>query len=447
MKYSHTQIIKTNFPLWGIPHTDPIYILVPSSIVNSGKSVDYYNNSVNFSEIDKDIRRGLYQIVAPIPDTNTKQIFESYILGLKSLLENCNYQVFNVWDYGLLYIIENTLILYISINIEFTNSLVVEEIFDAGHYDFGIKKYTRTIPLCSYWGFNGILGYSNPYRISKYELINTAFPNLQINDLYNKWEGIPYSYALFDLKEEPYHGIAICHTNAKQTLKKIYDIGSDLLFACVTCSNPKHFNTWAGLKYLFTFNSDMHTVLTGRLNGTFDISWRKKNLGNGKLGIEEKGMSLCWLTAYMKSYNDVELLKSIERGMYADIDLYEYSIPENKWKSEQLMFQLITQMFPKKPVYYQYRADFLKQGNSQLSYDVFIPSLHLAFEYQGKQHFEPIDFFGGKDGFEKQQWRDKQKLKLSIENHITLVYINYWDDLNIQLIQQRIKEAQRRNQI
>ena len=176
MKYSHTQIIKTNFPLWGIPHTDPIYILVPSSIVNSGKSVDYYNNSVNFSEIDKDIRRGLYQIVTPIPDTNTKQIFESYILGLKSLLENCNYQVFNVWDYGLLYIIENTLILYISINIEFTNSLVVEEIFDAGHYDFGIKKYTRTIPLCSYWGFNGILGYSNPYHISKYELINTAFP-------------------------------------------------------------------------------------------------------------------------------------------------------------------------------------------------------------------------------------------------------------------------------
>ena len=223
------------------------------------------------------------------------------------------------------------------------------------------------MPLCSYWGFNGISSYSNPYHISKYELINTAFPNLQINDLYNKWKGIPYSYALFDLKEEPYHGIAICHTNAKQTLKKIYDIGSDLLFACVTCSNPKHFNTWAGLKYLFTFNSDM--------------------------------------------------------------------------------FQLITQMFPKKPVYYQYRADFLKQGNSQLSYDVFIPSLHLAFEYQGKQHFEPIDFFGGKDGFEKQQWRDKQKLKLSIENHITLVYINYWDDLNIQLIQQRIKEAQRRNQI
>lgn len=44
----------------------------------------------------------------------------------------------------------------------------------------------------------------------------------------------------------------------------------------------------------------MHTVLTGRLNGTFDISWRKKNLGNGKLGIEEKGMSFCWLTAYMK---------------------------------------------------------------------------------------------------------------------------------------------------
>lgn len=83
------------------------------------------------------------------------------------------------------------------------------------------------------------------------------------------------------------------------------------------------------------------------MNGTFDTSWRKKNLGNGKLGIEEKGMSFCWLTVYMKSYNDVELLKSIEKGMYADIDLHEYSIPENKWKSEQLMFQLIPKCFLK----------------------------------------------------------------------------------------------------
>ena len=122
------------------------------------------------------------------------------------------------------------------------------------------------------------MGYSNPYHISKYELINAAFPNLQINDLYNKWEGIPCS--AISLKESPYHGIAIYHTNAKQTLKKIYDIGSDLLFACVTCSNPKHFNTWAGLKYLFTFNSAMHTVLTGRLNGTFDISWRRSEMEN-----------------------------------------------------------------------------------------------------------------------------------------------------------------------
>ena len=323
---------------------------------------------------------------------------------------------------------------------------MVEEVFNTRHYNLGIKEYTRTKPLCTYHEFIGKLGYSTPNYISKYKLIAATFPNLQINELYDNWEGFPSSYALFDLKEEAFHGIAICHTNAKQTLKKIYDIGSNLLPACITCPSPQAINSWASADYSFTFNHDMYTILKGRLNGTFDISWRKKNLRNSNLGLEEKGMKFCWLTAYIKSYNDAKLLKDIENGLYSDIDLHEYSIPENKWKSEQLMFQLIAEMFPNNPVYYQYRADFLRHGKSQLSYDVFIPSLRLAFEYQGKQHFQPVDFFGGKDSFERQKQRDKQKLNLSIENHITLVYINYWDDLNVHLIQQKIEEAQHINQ-
>lgn len=446
MKYFSTQIIKTNFPLWGIPRINPIYIVVPTSLLNSEKSVDYYNNSINFPEIDKDVRSGLYQIVTSFPDSNSRQNFNAYVSELAVLLQDHKYRILNVWKYGLLYIIENDLILYVSVSTESANFLVVEEVFNTRHYNLGIKEYTRTKPLCTYHEFIGKLGYSTPHYISKYKLIAATFPNLQINELYDNWEGFPSSYALFDLKEEAFHGIAICHTNAKQTLKKIYDIGSNLLPACITCPSPQAINSWASADYSFTFNHDMYTILKGRLNGTFDISWRKKNLRNGNLGLEEKGMKFCWLTAYIKSYNDAKLLKDIENGLYSDIDLHEYSIPENKWKSEQLMFQLIAEMFPNNPVCYQYRADFLRHGKSQLSYDVFIPSLRLAFEYQGKQHFEPVDFFGGKDSFERQKQRDKQKLNLSIENHITLVYINYWDDLNVHLIQQKIEEAQHINQ-
>ena len=44
-----------------------------------------------------------------------------------------------------------------------------------------------------------------------------------------------------------------------------------------------------------------------------------------------------------------------------------------------------------------------------MSYDVYICGLKIAIEYQGKQHFEPVDFFGGKDSFENQQYRDRSK--------------------------------------
>lgn len=58
----------------------------------------------------------------------------------------------------------------------------------------------------------------------------------------------------------------------------------------------------------------------------------------------------------------------------------------------------------------------------------------MAIEYQGKQHFEPVEIFGGKDNFEKQKKRDVLKKKLSDENGIKLVYINYWEDITAELI-------------
>ena len=73
-----------------------------------------------------------------------------------------------------------------------------------------------------------------------------------------------------------------------------------------------------------------------------------------------------------------------------------------------------------------------------MSYDVFISGLNVAIEYQGKQHFEPVDFFGGDKAFEDLLARDKLKAKLSAENGIKLVYINYWEDITPDLIISRV---------
>lgn len=78
------------------------------------------------------------------------------------------------------------------------------------------------------------------------------------------------------------------------------------------------------------------------------------------------------------------------------------------------------------------------KNGGQMSYDIFISGINVAIEYQGKQHFEPVDFFGGEEAYKKTIERDKLKRKLSLENGIKLIYINYWEDVTTSLIKDKI---------
>ena len=73
-----------------------------------------------------------------------------------------------------------------------------------------------------------------------------------------------------------------------------------------------------------------------------------------------------------------------------------------------------------------------------MSYDVFISKLNIAIEYQGQQHFEPVDFFGGEMAFEELKKRDVEKAFVSTQNGVKLVYINYWEERSPQLIVDRV---------
>ena len=43
---------------------------------------------------------------------------------------------------------------------------------------------------------------------------------------------------------------------------------------------------------------------------------------------------------------------------------------------------------------------------------------NICIEFNGKQHYEPIDFFGGVDRFEKQQINDNIKVNYCNDNNI-----------------------------
>lgn len=56
----------------------------------------------------------------------------------------------------------------------------------------------------------------------------------------------------------------------------------------------------------------------------------------------------------------------------------------------------------------------------------------LGIEYDGLQHFEPRDFFGGEEGFKETLKRDKLKDEWFKENNIPLLRIPYWNYDNIE---------------
>ena len=57
--------------------------------------------------------------------------------------------------------------------------------------------------------------------------------------------------------------------------------------------------------------------------------------------------------------------------------------------------------------------------------DVFIEELSLAFEYNGEQHYRPIEFFGGQEQFNKQCELDQRKQKLCITHGVELIVIPF----------------------
>jgi len=104
------------------------------------------------------------------------------------------------------------------------------------------------------------------------------------------------------------------------------------------------------------------------------------------------------------------------------------------WASETLLFQIISQLYPDKRVYRHHRPEFL----DYLELDVYIPDLKMGFEYQGIQHFEPIEHWGGKAALKELKVRDAKKKKLCEENGINLIYVFYYEELNKELIYNKI---------
>lgn len=251
--------------------------------------------------------------------------------------------------------------------------------------------------------------------------INALVPDAKLKQRYTSWEGIKYNFIVIEIDDiagNVEYGVA--YTTQKPTTyinsmcekiikRGMYGLG-DIRIG--TSNFTKAFDSWKGKPRKYRLENHMKYFYLEKYFKEKDDVWR---------------------------YADKILIKAYDNE-FSHQERSTYLRPINKWVSEELVYNLTKKLYKNYNVIYQHKPFFLRgPGGGQMSYDVFIAGLNIAIEYQGKQHFEPVEFFGGEDAYKKTVERDILKKQLSTKHGINLVYINYWEEISEKLLTEKIK--------
>jgi Zn finger protein HypA/HybF involved in hydrogenase expression len=94
----------------------------------------------------------------------------------------------------------------------------------------------------------------------------------------------------------------------------------------------------------------------------------------------------------------------------------------------------INQFLIKNNLNYEYQKKFDGCINERsLYFDFYLPDYNTLIEYDGKQHFKTVKYFGGEKGLKIRQERDKIKKEFCNKNDINLIRIKYDEDIENKL--------------
>lgn len=90
---------------------------------------------------------------------------------------------------------------------------------------------------------------------------------------------------------------------------------------------------------------------------------------------------------------------------------------------------------------YYIELEYEQYGMYNIRFDIYLPEIKLAIEYDGEQHYYPVNYMGdiqkAEEKFKYTQKCDSVKNKYCEENNIKLVRIPYWER---DILTQKIKE-------
>ncbi len=319
---------------------------------------------------------------------------------------------------GTYYCLDIEELTYNEINYKYNHSAFIRQMEE----ELQLEYLVTSVSYTKFRGYSRL--YWNPDQEMPIEYYDKKMPELKLRERYESWQGVKYYFIVIEIQDAD---------------------GSSTNVVAYTVTNPhiyvNHFCGTIIKKKRYTAGEYVRGDHAG-FKKKFQ-SWKKERCKERL----ENHLTYFIIEEYHREKDHVwrrasQIHKEVKAGKYSREERSTYLHPINRWKSEELMYTLICKEFKEYNVIYQHRPFILKSSiGGQMSYDVYVPKLNLAFEYQGQQHFEPVDYFGGEKSFELTQIRDKEKRDLSKTNGVKLIYVNYWEDLTQDLIKSKVVDV------
>lgn len=307
----------------------------------------------------------------------------------------------------------------------FVQELTHNDLYKFNFADFRRRFQYEHIGL-DFFPFHGVHYYRE--EIDNYDEVDRNLPELKLQERDEKYPGETHHFVILRMEDSDgrtVYGIGDTkgkvHSFILKLCKELEEKNSRTLelngASCLSFSENREFVTaflsWKGEKKRW------------RLENKFSYFYEDRQVKND-----------------LEIYDLLDEIKSAaQNGTYDTCEFGLYNKPINRWKSEELVYNITKKLYKDYQVIYQYKPFFLSTEKGNMSYDIYICGLKIAIEYQGKQHFEPVDYFGGEENFLKQKERDELKAKRSAEHGVKLIYVNYWEDLTPDLIRSKIESA------
>lgn len=179
---------------------------------------------------------------------------------------------------------------------------------------------------------------------------------------------------------------------------------------CLLCS---HKTTPLKSSYPKTFEESLESKIPNQ-----KIYWSDKNIRNMdeyKFGSDKE----VWWKCEKGKHEDY--LQRISNRVYK-----EYKCPRCKEPRGEVLVANILNELNQEYISQHIFDGLVSVNGGTLMIDFYIPSRNLCIEYDGIQHFEPVEYFGGQKAFDTQTINDSIKDRYCKENNIKMIRIPYY---------------------